>query len=55
MSRYRFIEAQQGHYPVRLLCQLVQVPASAWKQTQQQIKAVRTGLGNGAGQGVWPP
>ena len=39
MSRYRFIEAQRGHYPVRLLCQLVQVPASgyyAWQQGQWQ-------------------
>ncbi|MGI4737374.1 MAG: IS3 family transposase [Janthinobacterium lividum] len=39
MSRYRFIEAQRGHYSVRLLCQLVQVPASgyyAWQQAQQQ-------------------
>ncbi len=39
MSRYRFIEAQRAHYPVRLLCQLVQVPASgycAWQQTNQQ-------------------
>lgn len=39
MSRYRFVEAQRGDYPVRLLCQLVQVPASgyyAWQQLQQQ-------------------
>jgi len=39
MSRYRFIEAQRDQYPVRLLCQLVQVPASgyyAWQQTQKQ-------------------
>jgi len=39
MSRYRFIEAQRGHSPVRLLCQLVQVPVSgyyAWHLTQQQ-------------------
>ena len=39
MSRYRFIEAQRGHYPVRLLCQLAQVPASGYyacQQTQQQ-------------------
>ena len=38
MSRYRFIEAQRDHYPVRLLCQLVAVPASgyyAWQQAQQ--------------------
>ena len=37
MSRYRFIEAQRGQYPVRLLCQLVKVPASgyyAWQQAQ---------------------
>ncbi|OGX87961.1 IS3 family transposase [Hymenobacter coccineus] len=40
MSRYRFIKAQRGHYCVRLLCQLVQVPASgyyAWQQAQQQV------------------
>ena len=40
MSRYRFIEAQRGDYPVRLLCQLVQVPTSgyyAWQQVQQQV------------------
>jgi hypothetical protein len=39
MSRYRFIQAQREQYPVRLLCQVVQVPASgyyAWQQTQQQ-------------------
>ncbi|SET98743.1 IS3 family transposase [Hymenobacter actinosclerus] len=39
MSRYRFIEAQREQYAVRLLCQLVQVPASgyyAWQQVQQQ-------------------
>lgn len=39
MSRYRFIEAQRDHYPVRLLCQLAAVPASgyyAWQQAQQQ-------------------
>ena len=39
MSRYRFIEAQRDHYPVRLLCQLVAVPASgyyAWQQAHQQ-------------------
>jgi len=39
MSRYRFIEAQRGQYPVRLLCQVLGVPASgyyAWQQTQQQ-------------------
>ena len=38
MSRYRFVEAQRADYPVRLLCQLVQVPASgyyAWQQIQQ--------------------
>ncbi|WP_035562903.1 hypothetical protein [Hymenobacter sp. IS2118] len=39
MSRYRFIEAQRDHYPVRLLCQLMAVPASgyyAWQQAQHQ-------------------
>jgi transposase InsO family protein len=39
MSRYRFIQAQRNQYPVRLLCQVVQVPASgyyAWQQIQQQ-------------------
>ncbi|HEX8427023.1 IS3 family transposase [Hymenobacter sp.] len=39
MSRYRFIEAQRSQYPVRLLCQVVAVPASgyyAWQQTQEQ-------------------
>ena len=38
MSRYRFVEAQRDYYPVRLLCQLVQVPASGyytWQQIQQ--------------------
>ncbi len=30
MSRYRFGEAQRDYYPVRLLCQLVQVPASGY-------------------------
>jgi len=42
MSCYRFIEAQRDHYPVRLLCQLVKVPASgynAWQQAQQQRTA----------------
>jgi transposase InsO family protein len=40
MSRYRFIEAQRDHYPVRLLCQLVEVTTSgyyAWQRIQQQI------------------
>jgi uncharacterized protein (DUF2249 family) len=39
MSRYRFIEAQRDHYPVRLLCQLVEGCASgyyAWQQAQNQ-------------------
>ena len=38
MSRYRFVEAQRAYYPVRLLCQLGQVPASgyyAWQHMQQ--------------------
>lgn len=39
MSRYRFIETQRDHYPVRLLCLLVEAPTSgyyAWQQAQQQ-------------------
>ena len=39
MSRYRFIEAQCAHYSVRLLCQVLDVPASgyyAWHQVNQQ-------------------
>ena len=42
MSRYRFIEGQRGRYPVRLLCQVVAVPASgyyAWQHAQQQAVA----------------
>lgn len=40
MSRYRFIEAQCGQHPVRLLCDVLGVPASgyyAWQQAQQQV------------------
>jgi len=39
MSRYRFIAAERGHYPVRRLCQLLDVPASgyyAWLAGQQR-------------------
>ena len=39
MSRYRFIAAERGHYPVRRLCQVLGVPASgfyAWQAGQQQ-------------------
>ena len=42
MSCYRFIEAQRDHYPVRLLCQVLSVPASgyyAWQQAPQQRAA----------------
>ncbi len=28
MSRYRFIAAERGHYLVRRLCQVLDVPAS---------------------------
>ncbi|WP_460545343.1 hypothetical protein [Hymenobacter frigidus] len=34
MSRYRFVAAVRGHYPVRRLCQVLGVPASrfyAWQ------------------------
>ena len=37
MSRYRFINAERGHYPVRRLCQVLGVPASgyyAWQAGQ---------------------
>ena len=39
MSRYRFIAAERGHYPVRRLCQVLGVPASsfyAWQASQQR-------------------
>ena len=39
MSRYRFIAAERGHYPVRRLCQVLGVPASgfyAWQATEQR-------------------
>ncbi|MFC6225867.1 IS3 family transposase [Hymenobacter artigasi] len=38
MSRYRFIAAERGQYPVRRLCQVLGVPASgyyAWQAAQQ--------------------
>lgn len=44
MSRYRFIEAQRGQDPIRLLCQVLCVPASgyyAWEQAPQQVQAAR--------------
>ena len=40
MSRYRFIAAERGHYPVRRLCQVLDVPASgfyAWQAEQQRV------------------
>ena len=39
MSRYRFIAAERGHYPVRRLCQVPGVPASgfyAWQADRQR-------------------
>ena len=30
MNRYRFIEAHRGHYPVRLLYQVISAPASGY-------------------------
>ena len=39
MSRYRFIAAERGHYPVRRLCPVLGVPASgycAWQTGQQR-------------------
>ncbi|WP_375437575.1 IS3 family transposase [uncultured Hymenobacter sp.] len=45
MSRYRFIEAQRTQYPVRLLCEVLQVPTSgyyAWRQAQRQVVRCET-------------
>ena len=39
MSRYCFIAAERGHYPVRRLCPVLGVPASgfyAWQATEQR-------------------
>jgi transposase InsO family protein len=44
MNRYRFIEAQRGQHPVRLLCEVLGVPASgyyAWQQAKQQIASCK--------------
>ena len=30
MNRCRFIEAQHAHYPIRLLCHVLDVPASGF-------------------------
>ena len=40
MSRYRFIAAERDHYPVRRLCQVLDVAASgfyAWQATKQWV------------------
>ena len=45
MSRYRFIAAERGHYPVRRLCLVLGVPASgfyAWQTTQQRAAEPQT-------------
>ena len=45
MSRYRFIAAERGHYPVQRLCQVPDVPASgfyAWQQGQQRAVEPQT-------------
>lgn len=45
MSRYRFIAAERGHYPVQRLCQVLDVPASgfyAWQQGQQRAVEPQT-------------
>ncbi len=45
MSRYRFIAAERGHYPVRRLCQVLGVPASgyyAWQAGQQRAVVSET-------------
>ena len=45
MSRYRFINAERGQYPVRRLCLVLGVPASgyyAWQTGQQRAVAAQT-------------
>ncbi len=45
MSRYRFIDAERGHYPVRRLCQVLGVPPSGyygWQTGQQRAVAKET-------------
>ena len=45
LSRYRFIEAQRSPYPVRVLCQVVAVPASgcyAWQRAQEQAGSAQS-------------
>ena len=45
MSRYRFIAAERGQYPVRRLCQVLDVPASgyyAWQAGQQRVEGAAT-------------
>ena len=40
MSRYRFIAAERGYYPVRRLCWVLGVPASgyyAWQANEQRV------------------
>ena len=40
MSRYRFIAAERGHYPVRRLCQVLGMPPNgyyAWQAGQQPV------------------
>ena len=47
MSCYRFVEAQLDHYPGRLLCQLLRVPASgyyAWQKAPLRAAMRRRGL-----------
>ena len=42
MSRYRFVDAERRHYPVRRLCQALGAPAGGFCAGQQgQQKAVR--------------
>ena len=45
MSRYRFVAAERGHYPVRRLCQVLGVPASgyyAWQAGPQRAVGAAT-------------
>ena len=45
MSRYRFIAAGRGHYPMRRLCQVLGVPPSefyTWQQGPQRAVGKET-------------
>jgi hypothetical protein len=41
MSRYRFVEAEKGRYPVTRLCRMAQVSRAAYYQWQEGRGSVR--------------